>query len=78
MGRGLVYSFLGVWGRGQSPTWPELDEPEAAPSFLEISFDRRDPFLVLSFPQFRKLRGEPLMRELRQRLLGDPTEGTSR
>lgn len=52
----------------------ELDEPEKTRRLLREAFAERASGLVLqTMPFFRRLRADPLMRDLRQRLLGGTT-----
>jgi len=56
----------------------ELGDPEQTRSLLEQAFAERASLLVLQgVPCFRQLRAEPLMEDLRQRLLGKEREGKS-
>ena len=49
----------------------ELDEPEKTRRLLQEAFTERAGILaIMQFPFFRRLRGEPLMVELRRQLLG--------
>jgi TolB-like protein/Tfp pilus assembly protein PilF len=56
----------------------ELDDPDKTRTLLGEAFAERAGVLaVQGMPWFRQLRADPLMRDLRQRLLGEEREATS-
>jgi hypothetical protein len=59
--------------------WSELGDQEKARTLLGEALAERASMLVLmNLPCFRKLRGQPLLEDLRRRLLGEVGEGAIR